>query len=141
MDRETNASSHAEAAAAGPAAPTDDFLLDDVGLAPPTGNVDPASLRTKLVTVLRSVYDPELPVNVYDLGLIYRLDVDAAGHVETDMTLTAPACPIAGEIVDEVHRKVRATPGVASARTRLVWEPPWSADCMSQAVRLELGLL
>ena len=122
-------------------AAADSVVLDDPGLAPPTGEVDVEELRARLLGALRTVYDPELPVNVYDLGLIYRLQVDAHGSVETDMTLTAPACPIAGEIVSEVHGKVRAIPGVASARTRLVWEPPWSPDRMSQAVRLELGLL
>ena len=116
-------------------------LLDDVGRTPPAGEVDVEALRARLIAALRTVYDPEIPVNVYDLGLLYRLDVDEVGQVQVEMTLTAPACPIAEEIVAEVHEKLRATPEVARVRTWLVWEPPWSTDRMSPAVKLQLGLL
>ena len=119
----------------------DSTVLDDVGRMPPAGDVDIEALRARLVAALRTVYDPEIPVNVYDLGLVYRLYVDDVGDVQVEMTLTAPSCPIAGEIVAEVHDKLRATPDVARVRTRLVWDPPWSTDRISPAVRLELGLL
>jgi FeS assembly SUF system protein len=116
-------------------------LLDDPGQSPPAGAVDPEALRTRLVTALRSVYDPELPVNVYDLGLIYQLDVDDVGQVKVQLTLTAPACPVADQVVAEVHAKLRATADVARVQTQLVWDPPWSLDRMSEAARLELGFL
>ncbi|MEW8586201.1 MAG: DUF59 domain-containing protein, partial [Candidatus Thiodiazotropha sp.] len=89
----------------------------------------------------RSVYDPEIAVNIYDLGLIYRLDVDDAGKVEVDMTLTAPACPVAGTLPHEVGRAIDAVPGVTDAIVRVVWQPPWSQERMSEEARFQLGLL
>jgi FeS assembly SUF system protein len=97
--------------------------------------------REALVEALRRVKDPELPVNIYDLGLIYRLDHDATGKVEVEMTLTAPACPVAGTLPHEVGRVIDAVPGVTDATIRLVWDPPWSPDRMSEEAKLELGLL
>ena len=98
-------------------------------------------LKERLVEALRSVYDPEIPVNIYDLGLIYRLDADAQGVVEVDMTLTAPACPVAGTLPHEVGRVIDAVPGVTDATVRLVWDPPWSQERMSEEALLQLGML
>ena len=99
-----------------------------------------SALRERVIEAVRGVYDPEIPVNIFDLGLIYRLDVDAAGKVEIDMTLTAPGCPVAGILPGEVEEAARAVPGVSDAKVELVWEPPWSPDKMSEAARLELGM-
>jgi FeS assembly SUF system protein len=94
-----------------------------------------------VLTALRSVYDPEIPVNVYDLGLIYRLNRDAQGFVDIDMTLTAPGCPVAGDIVKMVETAVQAVDGVQAVKVTLVFEPPWDKSRMSEDVKLELGLL
>jgi len=98
-------------------------------------------LKARLVEALRTVYDPEIPVNIYDLGLIYRLDADAQGVVEVDMTLTAPACPVAGTLPHEVGRVIDAVPGVTDATVRLVWDPPWTQERMSEEALLQLGML
>ena len=97
--------------------------------------------REALIEALRTVYDPEIPVNIYDLGLIYRLECDAAGKVLVEMTLTSPACPVAGTLPHEVGRVIDAVPGVTDAVVRLVWSPPWTQDLMSEAAQLQLGLL
>lgn len=99
------------------------------------------ALREDIITVLRTIYDPEIPVNILDLGLIYTLDIDHEGNVEIEMTLTAPACPVAGTFPGIVEGCVGEVPGVKSVRVELVWEPPWSTDCMTEDVKLELGLL
>ena len=98
-------------------------------------------LPDKVVAVLRTVYDPEVPVNVYELGLVYRLDVSEAGDVAIDLTLTTPACPVAGSLPGEIEAKLRAVPGVRSVKVNLVWDPPWDKSRMSEAAQLELGLL
>jgi FeS assembly SUF system protein len=98
-------------------------------------------LKARLIEALRTVYDPEIPVNIYDLGLIYRLEVDERGAVEVDMTLTAPACPVAGTLPHEVGRVVDAVPGVTDATVRLVWEPPWTQERMSEEALMQLGML
>lgn len=100
-----------------------------------------APTRENLIKALRTVYDPEIPVNIYDLGLIYRVDVDHQGKVDVEMTLTAPACPVAGTLPAEVGRVIDAVPGVRDATVRLVWNPPWSKERMSEEARLQLGLL
>lgn len=97
--------------------------------------------REALIEALRTVQDPEIPVNIYDLGLIYKLEVDDQGKVEVEMTLTAPACPVAGTLPHEVGRVIDAVPGVSDAVVRLVWSPPWSADRMSEEAQFQLGLL
>jgi FeS assembly SUF system protein len=102
---------------------------------------DSDSLRARLIEAIRTVYDPEIPVNIYDLGLIYRIDADPQGVVEVEMTLTSPACPVAGSLPYEVGRVVDAVPGVRDATVRLVWDPPWSQARMSEAAQLQLGLL
>jgi FeS assembly SUF system protein len=120
---------------------TDAFQLEDDGTAPPVPPVAPAALRGRIVEGLRTVYDPEIPLNIYDLGLIYDVDVTEDGGVHVKMTLTAPGCPVAGSLVKEVHDRTRATPGVRRARTELVWDPPWTRDRLSMEAQLELGLL
>lgn len=99
------------------------------------------SLRDRVIEVLRTVYDPEIPVNIYDLGLVYELRVDANGVVDLEMTLTAPACPAADAIVEAVDERVTAIEGVARCDVRLVWDPPWSRDLLSDEAKLQLGLL
>ena len=97
-------------------------------------------LRDRVVAALRSLFDPELPVNIYDLGLIYRLAVDEVqGRVDIDMTLTAPACPVAQTFPGVVENQVYSLEGVKQVHVELVWEPPWTRDLMSEAARLELG--
>lgn len=100
-----------------------------------------ADLEQRIIAGIRTVYDPELSVNVYDLGLIYDLEVAEEGTVEIRMTLTAPACPVAGSLPATVEEVVRQISGVTAANVDLVWDPPWSAERMSEAVRLQLGLL
>ena len=104
-------------------------------------NESGATLRESVVETLKTVFDPEIPVNIYDLGLIYRLEVDARGVVEVDMTLTAPACPVAGTLPHEVGRVIDAVPGVTDATVHLVWDPPWSQERMSDEALLQLGML
>ncbi len=94
-----------------------------------------------IVAALRTVEDPEIPVNIYDLGLVYKVDLDAKGFVEIVMTLTAPGCPVAGDIVGWVEKAVRGVDGVANVKVNLVFDPPWDKSRMSDEVKLELGLL
>lgn len=108
-----------------------------------TGN-EPGTetIETRVIAELRNVYDPEIPVNIYDLGLIYGLDIDEAkGTVHVRMTLTAPACPVAESLPETVDYVVRQVEGVSDVGVELVWEPPWSQAMMSEAARLQLGML
>jgi FeS assembly SUF system protein len=98
------------------------------------------SIREDIVTALKRVYDPEMPVNIYELGLIYSLTVDDAGRAAIRMTLTAPNCPVAGTMPGEVERAVRAVPGVSDVKLELTFDPPWSKDRMSEAAKLALGI-
>jgi FeS assembly SUF system protein len=99
-----------------------------------------APLEERIVDAIRTVFDPEIPVNVYELGLIYDVDVDpASGRVDVKMTLTSPACPVAGSLPGEVREKVQGVSGVDRAEVELVWDPPWNPSMMSEAARLELG--
>jgi FeS assembly SUF system protein len=104
-------------------------------------DADRASLRDRVIEVLRTCYDPEIPVDIYELGLIYDVLVDDRGQVDVKMTLTSPACPVAGSLPGEVEIKVQAIEGVARTRVELVWDPPWDQDRMSDAAKLTLGLL
>ena len=100
------------------------------------------AIEEKVVAAIQTIFDPEIPVNIYDLGLIYDIDVDAeTSMVKLKMTLTAPGCPVAGELVAQVERKVEELAEVPSASVELVWDPPWNRELMSEAARLELGLL
>jgi FeS assembly SUF system protein len=98
------------------------------------------NLKDQIVAALKKVYDPEMPVNIYELGLIYGLAVDDAGRADVRMTLTAPNCPVAGTLPGEVERAVRAVPGVTDVKLELTFDPPWSKDRMSEAARLALGI-
>jgi cysteine desulfurase/selenocysteine lyase len=98
------------------------------------------AMEATIVEVLRTVYDPEIPVNIYDLGLIYRIDIDAKNNVKVRMTLTTPACPVAGSLPGTIEQKIESIPQVASADIELVWEPPWDKSRMSEAAMLDLGL-
>lgn len=98
-------------------------------------------MEQSIVEVIKTVYDPEIPVNIYDLGLIYRIEVDEENGVEIDMTLTAPNCPAADFMMEDVRMKVEAVNGVKSLKLNLVFEPEWSYDLMTEEAKLELGLL
>ncbi len=98
-------------------------------------------MEEKIVRMLKTVYDPEIPVNVYDLGLIYDVDVDDNQHVIITMTLTAPGCPAADFIMEDVQMKVESVEGVTSVEVNLVFEPTWHKDMMSEEAKLELGFL
>jgi FeS assembly SUF system protein len=100
-----------------------------------------AGIEERIVAALRTVYDPEIPVNVYDLGLIYAIDVGADGALEIRMTLTAPACPVAGMMPGLVESAVRQVDGVTAVKVDLVWDPPWNKERMSDEARLQLGML
>ena len=98
-------------------------------------------IEEKIVSMLKTVFDPEIPVNVYDLGLIYKIDVSDQGEASIDMTLTAPNCPAADFIMEDVRQKVESIDGVTSATINLVFEPEWDKDMMSEEAKLELGFL
>jgi len=107
----------------------------------PSNFISQKLLEGKVIEALHEIYDPEIPVNIYELGLIYEIKVDPDNKVHIKMTLTAPACPVAGSLPGEVEKKVEAIPEVTSADVELVWEPPWTRDRMSEAALLQLGLL
>ena len=98
-------------------------------------------IEEKIVAMLKTVYDPEIPVNVYDLGLIYKIDVKENFDVTIDMTLTAPNCPAADFIMEDVRQKIDSVEGVSSAVVNLVFEPEWDKDMMSEEAKLDLGFL
>jgi FeS assembly SUF system protein len=98
-------------------------------------------LEDEIVRMLKTVYDPEIPVNVYDLGLIYGVEVDEDKNVIIQMTLTAPACPVADYIMEDVRMKVEAVAGIKNVDVQLVFEPEWNKDMMSEEAKLELGFL
>jgi FeS assembly SUF system protein len=112
----------------------------DVTSDPMHDMIEPEELRQRVIWALRSVYDPEIPVNIYDLGMIYDIEADSPGIVYIRMTLTSPACPVAGSLPGEVEAKLMGIEGVTSATVELVWDPPWSQDRMSEAAKLQLGL-
>jgi FeS assembly SUF system protein len=97
-------------------------------------------VKDGIIKALKKVYDPEMPVNIYELGLIYGIEVNDSGAATVRMTLTAPNCPVAGTLPGEVERAVRSVPGVTSAKIELTFDPPWSKDRMSEAAKLALGL-
>lgn len=98
-------------------------------------------IRDKVEEVLRTVHDPEIPVNIYDLGLVYEIKVSEGNKVQVTMTLTAPACPVADDIIFEVQQKLEAIEGVEDAFVMLTFDPPWTRDMMSEEAKLELGFL
>ncbi len=120
----------------------------DVNVAPapppeedPSSSERPDGLKEAVIEALRTVYDPEIPVNIYDIGLVYEIDIDSDRAVRIEMTLTSPACPVAGVLPEQVETKVRAVAGVTGVQVDLVWDPPWTPDFMSEAAKLELGML
>jgi FeS assembly SUF system protein len=98
-------------------------------------------LYEAVIDALKEIYDPEIPVNLYDLGLIYGVDITANGHAAITMTLTTPHCPVAESMPGEVELRVSAVPGIATAEVNLVWDPPWDPQKMSDDAKLELGML
>jgi len=118
------------------------FLPHSLRTTPNAAHTTPLqlSIETQVVEALRTIFDPEIPLNIYDLGLIYEIDVDALGNVRVHMTLTAPGCPVAGSLVAEVERKVEVIAEVKSANVDLVWDPPWAKDMLSEEAKLTLGL-
>ncbi len=104
-------------------------------------NMDTENLKNQIIEVLKTCYDPEIPVDIYELGLIYNIDVNEAGEVKLDMTLTSPACPVAGTLPGEVESKIKAVEGVSAVKVELVWEPPWTQEKMSEAAKLKLNVM
>jgi len=98
------------------------------------------TLEQKVVGVLKTCYDPEIPVDIYELGLIYSIKAGEDGNVEIQMTLTSPACPVAGSLPPEVESKVKQVDGVTDCKIELVWEPPWNPQMMSEGAKLDLGM-
>jgi FeS assembly SUF system protein len=113
------------------------YAMNNPKAEPITGD----TLEAQVVSALRAVYDPEIPVNIFDLGLIYSIDIRDGHHADICMTLTAPACPVAGSMPGAVERAVKQVPGIETAGVELVWDPPWTQERMSDAARLELGLM
>ena len=105
----------------------------------PRSRSTPENLENSIITAICTVYDPEIPVNVYDLGLIYNIEIGDDGDILIRMTLTAPACPVAGSLPAAVAEAARQVPGVNSASVDLVFDPPWSSERMSEAAKLQLG--
>ena len=103
--------------------------------------IDSLVLEAEVIEALRACFDPEIPVNIYELGLIYDVKVESSGAVEVRMTLTSPHCPVAQSLPAEVEAKIKEVPGVTTARVEVVWEPPWEPSKMSEAARLQLGMM
>jgi len=121
------------AEASTPGAPAD-------AAAPAVSAAVEGDLNSRVVDVLKTCFDPEIPVNIYELGLIYSIQVDPPGAVSVRMTLTSPMCPVAGSLPPEVEAKIRGVAGVTDAKVDVVWEPPWSPAMMSDAAKLQLNL-
>ncbi|KAA0214837.1 DUF59 domain-containing protein [bacterium] len=102
--------------------------------------VEARNLKERVIAVMKTIFDPEIPVNIYELGMVYNISVDLQANVEVIMTLTSPACPVAGSLPGEVQNKIKATPGVNNAKVNLVWQPPWNKDMMSEAAKLQLNI-
>ncbi len=98
-------------------------------------------LEEKIVEIIKTCYDPEIPVDIYELGLIYDILIDENKFAHIKMTLTSPACPVAGTLPGEVEEKVNSVEGISGAKVSIVWDPPWTPDMMTEEARLELGLL
>ena len=105
----------------------------------PKENAAPTSLRERVIEVLKTVYDPEIPVDIYELGLVYEVEVRDASNVFIQMTLTSPMCPVAEILPQEVEEKARGVDGVDDVKLDLVWDPPWNPDMMSEAAKLTLN--
>lgn len=103
--------------------------------------VNKHELEERIIGTLKTCYDPEIPVDIFELGLIYEINIDDEANVEIKMTLTSPACPVAGSLPPEVEAKVKTVQGVKSVKVNLVWSPPWDRDMMSEVAKFELGFL
>lgn len=112
---------------------------EETASAKPSQEIDPQELEQRIINVLRTIFDPEISVNIYDLGLIYKLEVQPAGDVHIRMTLTSPMCPAGATLPYEVEQKVRQIPGVKQVKLELVWDPPYHPSMMSDAARIQLG--
>ena len=99
-----------------------------------------SDIKSKVIEKIKKIYDPEIPVNIYELGLIYKIDVDEKNKVNIDMTLTSPNCPVAESLPNEVKENIKKVEGVSDVNLNIVWEPPWDKDKMSEAAKLELNL-
>jgi len=99
-----------------------------------------SDIKNKVIEEIKKIYDPEIPVNIYELGLIYKIDVDEKNNVNIDMTLTSPNCPVAESLPNDVKNNIKKVEGVSDVNLNLVWEPPWDKDKMSEAAKLELNL-
>jgi len=99
-----------------------------------------SDIKSKIIEAVKKIYDPEIPVNIYELGLIYKIDVDEKNKVNVDMTLTSPNCPVAERLPNEVKENIKKVEGVSDVNLNLVWEPPWDKDKRSEAAKLELNL-
>jgi FeS assembly SUF system protein len=106
---------------------------------PPASGAD--ALRERVIDAIKTCYDPEIPVNIWELGLIYEVEASAAGAVAIRMTLTSPACPVAGSLPPEVEQKIRGLEGVSEATVDVVWDPPWNPGMMTEAAKLELNMM
>jgi FeS assembly SUF system protein len=104
-------------------------------------DIEKKTLKADVIDTIKTCYDPEIPVDIYELGLIYDIQIDDEKRVHILMTLTSPNCPVAGSLPGEVEEKVKAVQGVKDAKVELVWDPPWSYEMMSEEARLELGLM
>ena len=102
---------------------------------------DKIELETKVIEVLTTCFDPEIPTNIYDLGLVYGINIDDEANVHTIMTLTSPSCPVAGTLPPEVEEKIRNIDGVSSSNVEVTWDPPWSKDMMSETAKFETGMM
>lgn len=107
---------------------------------PKDGNSEASPLERAVIGAIQKCYDPEIPVNIWELGLIYSIDISPESDVRVQMTLTAPACPVAGSLPGDVERLVKAVPGVKDAKVELVWDPPWRPEMMSKLARVMLGM-
>ena len=113
--------------------------IGEPGAAETPGEAD--ALRERIVSALREIYDPEIPVNIYDIGLIYEIDVDDDNGVDISMTLTSPMCPVAGTLPPEVEQRAGTVEGVTRSKVEITWDPAWHPDMMSEGAKLELGML
>jgi FeS assembly SUF system protein len=118
-----------------------EFLSDAASDKEKTRQTEVDALGEQVIEALRTVYDPEIPVNIYELGLVYKIDIEDDNRVNVEMTLTSPACPVAGTLPGEVESRIREIDGVADATVEVVWDPPWHPGMMTEEAQLELGIL
>jgi len=118
---------------------TTDVAVPAAMPAKPLNPVEKGLLEEEIIETMRNCYDPEIPVNIYDMGLIYEIDIDKNAFVNVKMTLTSPGCPVAGTLPPDVERRVAAVEGVTGAKVEVVWDPTWNMEMMSEDARLELG--